>query len=423
MNKYLEQLEKKADVARDSVMPALYNIDEQRRPYAHVSPEMAQALETAAFSGGTYLAAHGLGKVNPGIAGAAPYLAGAAGLASLTNYGKKVDANLRNATNINAAMMRNQARAEHQKAAEEAPEHNWKPAIGAGLADAAMGVGFGALGHQISKRFLKGKYAPGIIGGLEGAAAMGVTDMYQRKHEAEIRDLKAGKSLDKQASFLAAAGLLGLRKATGALFGRTSLGSKSLGTHFAAGLSGGTPKRLPGTDILTHGLLPGIGKAQSQAGSVGQTVSQQLRKRGYGGSMDDVLVNGGVNPNMPRKYQKIVNRGLTQANPGRQVTLPKTPVQQATSKPNIGLAKAVTAPLDLAAGSYFSGATNAVEAIGRGATSLGKRINGASNRFLDRIHGHGAKVNSFGHKMDHAEGKVVAGEGTFAAANSIGHFF
>lgn len=82
-------------------------------------------------------------------------------------------------------------RAKMVKQAEEAPEHSYKPAITAGAIDAGMGLGLGALGQQISKRYLGGKYAPLVIGGLEGTAAMAATDMYQRSHEAQMAELQA----------------------------------------------------------------------------------------------------------------------------------------------------------------------------------------------------------------------------------------
>lgn len=75
------------------------------------------------------------------------------------------------------------------KTAEEIA-HDYKPALAAGGIDAAMGLGLGALGQQISKHYLGGKYAPLVIGGLEGTAAMAATDIYQRKHEAEMRALQ-----------------------------------------------------------------------------------------------------------------------------------------------------------------------------------------------------------------------------------------
>lgn len=82
-------------------------------------------------------------------------------------------------------------RAKMVKQAEEAPEHSYKPALTAGAIDAGMGLGLGALGQQISKRYLGGKYAPLVIGGLEGTAAMAATDIYQRSHEAQMEELKA----------------------------------------------------------------------------------------------------------------------------------------------------------------------------------------------------------------------------------------
>ena len=78
-----------------------------------------------------------------------------------------------------------------KKAEDEAVEHSYKPALTAGAIDAAMGLGLGALGQQISKRYLGGKYAPLVIGGLEGTAAMAATDLYQRSHEAQMAELQA----------------------------------------------------------------------------------------------------------------------------------------------------------------------------------------------------------------------------------------
>ncbi len=76
------------------------------------------------------------------------------------------------------------------KIAEQAIDHDWKPALSAGAIDAAMGLGLGALGHHVSKKYFGGKYAPLIIGGSEGLLAMGATDLYQRKHEKEMAALK-----------------------------------------------------------------------------------------------------------------------------------------------------------------------------------------------------------------------------------------
>ena len=78
-----------------------------------------------------------------------------------------------------------------KKAEDIAVEHSYKPALTAGAIDAAMGLGLGALGQQISKRYLGGKYAPLVIGGLEGTAAMAATDLYQRSHEAQMAELQA----------------------------------------------------------------------------------------------------------------------------------------------------------------------------------------------------------------------------------------
>ena len=74
------------------------------------------------------------------------------------------------------------------KQAEESIPHDYKPGLAAGAIDAGMGVGLGSLGAYISKKHFNGKYAPLLIGGMEGAAAMTATDIFQRKHEKEMHD-------------------------------------------------------------------------------------------------------------------------------------------------------------------------------------------------------------------------------------------
>lgn len=420
VNRYLEQIEKKADVARDFVSTALYSEDERRRPYAHVSPEMAQALETAALSGGTYLAARGLGKVNPGLGEAAPYLAGAAGLTSLTHFGKKVDANLRTGINQHSAMIRNQARADAEIKKQAEVEHDYRPALAAGAADAAMGVGFGALGHQISKRMFKGKYAPALIGGLEGASAMAVTDMYQRHHEKEIAELK------KQASFTAAATLFGLRKAAPKL--AKKFAPKTMGKEFAAGMQGGVAKQGPVSSFISHGFAPGVGQARSQASGHGSALMKKLQDSGYTGSVDNVFVRGASkptpHPGLTPDQQNVVRQHMKGFD--GQVKLPSMPSSVAPVSPaaKTTAQKALTGVADIGAGSYFSGATNLVEAAGQGAKSLSQSLQSSGSRLLNRI-GKGMERRSgqttgFGHKMDHAEPKVLGGEGLGA---TIGHFF
>ena len=425
VNRYLAQIEKKADVARDFVSTSLYREDERRRPYAHVSPEMAQALETAALSGGTYLAAKGLGKVNPGIGEAAPYLAGAAGLVSLTHFGKKVDANLRTGINQHSAMIRNQARADaetHRKQAEEI-EHNYKPALAAGAMDAGMGIGFGALGHQISKRFFKGKYAPGIIGGLEGASAMVATDLYQRHHEKELANLK------KQASFTAAATLFGLRKAAPKL--AKKFAPKTMGSEFAAGMKGGVAKQGPVSSFISHGFTPGVGAARQQASGHGSALMKKLQDSGYTGSVDNVFVRGASrptpHPGLTPDQQQIVRQHMKGFD--GQIKLPSLPstVQVAEKAAPTTANKALAGVADLGAGSYFSGATSLVEAAGHGTKSLAQSLQSSSNKLLNRIgrgmERRGKQTTGFGHRMDHAEPKVLAGEGVGATLQSLGHFF
>lgn len=198
--------EKQAGVAEDQVRAKIHEDNAVIRPY-HIAmtPEMNQAVESLAVGTGTHLAAKALGHVHPGFAAAAPGLGVAAGLLDATRLGDKLKADDAEKVRRYSAYIRNQAREDALekvasvnpyllKLAEQAESvpHDWKPALSAGAIDAGMGLGLGALGHHVSKKYFGGKYAPLIIGGTEGLAAMTATDLYQRKHERELAELKKG---------------------------------------------------------------------------------------------------------------------------------------------------------------------------------------------------------------------------------------
>lgn len=197
---------KQAGVAEDQVRAKIHEDNAVIRPY-HIAmtPEMNQAVESLAVGTGTHLAAKALGHVHPGFAAAAPGLGVAAGLLDATRLGDKLKADDAEKVRRYSAYIRNQAREDALekeastnpyllKLAEQAESvpHDWKPALSAGAIDAGMGLGLGALGHHVSQKYFGGKYAPLIIGGTEGLAAMTATDLYQRKHERELAELKKG---------------------------------------------------------------------------------------------------------------------------------------------------------------------------------------------------------------------------------------
>lgn len=186
-------LTKKADAYADQARVMVRSRNKSVRPYSEVSPEVAQAVESAAMGGGAYLASKGLSHVHAGFGKAAPYLAGGAALATATGLGRAIDHQDVRDNQDEAAALRVSDRIfkESQslaKKAEESIPHDYKPGLAAGAIDAGMGVGLGSLGAYISKKHFNGKYAPLLIGGMEGAAAMTATDIFQRKHEKEMHD-------------------------------------------------------------------------------------------------------------------------------------------------------------------------------------------------------------------------------------------
>lgn len=186
-------LTKKADEQADQARIMVRSHNQSMRPYYNVSPEISQAAQAATLGGGAYLASKGLSHVHSGFGKAAPYLAGATALASATGIGSAIDHQNVRDNQDQAAQLRESMRVfkrsqELAKQAEESIPHDYKPGLAAGAIDAGMGVGLGSLGAYISKRHFNGKYAPLLIGGMEGAAAMTATDIFQRKHEKEMHD-------------------------------------------------------------------------------------------------------------------------------------------------------------------------------------------------------------------------------------------
>lgn len=184
---------KKADEQADQARIMVRSHNQSMRPYYNVSPEISQAAQAATLGGGAYLASKGLSHVHSGFGKAAPYLAGATALASATGIGSAIDHQNVRDNQDQAAQLRESMRVfkrsqELAKQAEESIPHDYKPGLAAGAIDAGMGVGLGSLGAYISKKHLNGKYAPLLIGGMEGAAAMTATDIFQRKHEKEMHD-------------------------------------------------------------------------------------------------------------------------------------------------------------------------------------------------------------------------------------------
>lgn len=184
---------KKADEQADQARIMVRSHNQSMRPYYSVSPEVSQAAQAATLGTGAYLASKGLSHVHAGFGKAAPYLAGATALASATGIGSAIDHQNVRDNQDQAAQLRESLRVfkrsqELAKQAEESIPHDYKPGLAAGAIDAGMGIGLGSLGAYISKKHFNGKYAPLLIGGMEGAAAMTATDIFQRKHEKEMHD-------------------------------------------------------------------------------------------------------------------------------------------------------------------------------------------------------------------------------------------
>ena len=184
---------KKADEQADQARIIVRSHNQSMRPYYSVSPEVSQSVKAGVLGTGAYLASKGLSHVHSGFGKAAPYLAGATALASATGLGDAIDHQNVRLNQDQAAQLRESMRVfkrsqELAKQAEESIPHDYKPGLAAGAIDAGMGVGLGSLGAYISKRHFNGKYAPLLIGGMEGAAAMTATDIFQRKHEKEMHD-------------------------------------------------------------------------------------------------------------------------------------------------------------------------------------------------------------------------------------------
>lgn len=125
---------KSAGVAEDQARTNQFLHDKDHAKLRWLTPEASTAIQSAATAGAAYAATKGLAHVIPSAGAAAPWLAGAAGLYSATDYGKKVNAHESRANKMMAAIIRDQARqtAEQVKQAnlaEELAEEGFNHAI------------------------------------------------------------------------------------------------------------------------------------------------------------------------------------------------------------------------------------------------------------------------------------------------------
>lgn len=100
---------KTAGVAEDQARVSQFQHDSKHNKLRWATPEASQAIQSAATAGAAYAATKGLAKVLPSAGAAAPWLAGAAGLYSATDYGKKVSSHENRINKTMAAIIRDQA--------------------------------------------------------------------------------------------------------------------------------------------------------------------------------------------------------------------------------------------------------------------------------------------------------------------------
>lgn len=101
---------KSAGVAEDQARTNQFIHDKDHAKLRWLTPEASTAIQSAATAGAAYAATKGLAHVIPSAGAAAPWLAGAAGLYSATDYGKKVNAHESRVNKTMAAIIRDQAR-------------------------------------------------------------------------------------------------------------------------------------------------------------------------------------------------------------------------------------------------------------------------------------------------------------------------
>lgn len=194
---------KTAGVAEDQARVSQFQHDSRHNKLRWATPEASQAIQSAATAGAAYAATKGLAHMIPSAGAAAPWLAGAAGLYSATDYGKKVSAHESRGNKLMAAIIRDQARQtdERIKQAQEQRDPNYVRAGAVGAATGAtiggvLGAGAGAhLGANLgdikwglsdsSKKSLAQDAVDGVktiaksswkgakVGGAVGAVALG----------------------------------------------------------------------------------------------------------------------------------------------------------------------------------------------------------------------------------------------------------
>ena len=144
---------KTAGVAEDQARTNQFIHDKDHAKLRWLTPEASTAIQSAATAGAAYAATKGLAHMIPSAGAAAPWLAGAAGLYSATDYGKKVSAHESRVNKTMAAIIRDQARqtSERIKQAQEHRDPNYvrAGAVGAGTGAVLGGAGGAILGARI----------------------------------------------------------------------------------------------------------------------------------------------------------------------------------------------------------------------------------------------------------------------------------
>jgi len=113
---------KTAGVAEDEARTSQFLHDKDHAKVRWITPEAATAIQSAAMAGAAYAGTKGLAHVLPSAAGAAPWLAGAAGLYSATGYGKKVSTHENRVNRTMASILRHNERVKQANIAEEMAE-------------------------------------------------------------------------------------------------------------------------------------------------------------------------------------------------------------------------------------------------------------------------------------------------------------
>lgn len=120
---------KTAGVAEDQARTNQFIHDKDHAKLRWLTPEASTAIQSAATAGAAYAATKGLAHMIPSAGAAAPWLAGAAGLYSATDYGKKVSAHESRVNKTMAAIIRDQARIKQANVMEELAEEGFNHAV------------------------------------------------------------------------------------------------------------------------------------------------------------------------------------------------------------------------------------------------------------------------------------------------------